>query len=202
MGYIIAPVLIWLWLQQRSSRDRDGSTFVLSNSKIYSERVTQKWWDNWWLTIANTQFDQNVYPMEKKFHHLEWFIVTEWLPTGARFLPSTVAPIVLPYEWRDELWKSGIGGNLEVWQGYSTIISLAILAFSHHLVMVDGKRDLPTEETHWLVLWNHGILWLSRNSWEFHHPNWHMSKFSFATHGHIAGLCGGERGALVGEAQG
>ena len=150
-----------------------------------------------------------------KSHHLECFIVTEWLPTGARFLPSTVAPIVLPYEWRDELWKSRIDGNLEVWQGYSTIISLAILAFSHHLVMVDGTRDLPTKETHWLVLWN--MIFIFLFSWEFHHPNWHMSKFSFAIHGHIgygknntvpkrrrgtAGLCGGERGTLVGEAQG
>jgi hypothetical protein len=22
-----------------------------------------------------------------------------------------------------------------------------------------------------LVVWNHGIFWLSRNSWECHHPN-------------------------------
>jgi len=25
--------------------------------------------------------------------------------------------------------------------------------------------------------WNHGILWLSRNSWEYHHPNWRSPSF-------------------------
>ena len=25
--------------------------------------------------------------------------------------------------------------------------------------------------------WNHGILWLSRNSWEYHHPNWRFVIF-------------------------
>ena len=29
----------------------------------------------------------------------------------------------------------------------------------------------------WLVVWNHGILWLSRNSWEFHNPNWRTPSF-------------------------
>ena len=31
---------------------------------------------------------------------------------------------------------------------------------------------------HWLVLWNYGILWLSRNSWEWNnHPNWRTPSF-------------------------
>ena len=29
----------------------------------------------------------------------------------------------------------------------------------------------------WLVVWNHGIVWLSRNSWEFYDPSWRTHIF-------------------------
>ena len=29
----------------------------------------------------------------------------------------------------------------------------------------------------WLVVWNHGILWLSKKNWEDHHPNWRSHIF-------------------------
>ena len=49
---------------------------------------------------------------------------------------------------------------------------------------------------YWLVLWNHGIFWLSRNSWKCHHPNW-LSLHHFSGQPvHVFHVCHEENGPL------
>ena len=57
----------------------------------------------------------------------------------------------------------------------------------HH--QPDGKSDWASMGWDDLVGgdWNHGIPWLSRNSWEFHHPNW-LSLHHFTTNQSIMGF--------------
>ena len=53
-------------------------------------------------------------------------------------------------------WKRSFGINIEIWGRYKGPLQL----WFNHLPLI-----------FWLVVWNHGILWLSIY-WECHHPNW------------------------------
>ena len=70
--------------------------------------------------------------------------------------------------WRQslaDLWRSlidiGVLKFQSKWNDYGNSISIHILGISI---------------SNWLVVWNHGILWLSIH-WECHHPNWRSHIF-------------------------
>ena len=75
-------------------------------------------------------------------------------------------PVASPWSWR------GCAGRIigSHWWVYLPV-----------MVIKSGSLDhLDTVYVYiyiWLVVWNHGIFWLSKKSWECHHPNWRTHFF-------------------------
>ena len=59
------------------------------------------------------------------------------------------------------------------WRNLSSrqLVYLQFGRFSITIFWCPNHSLMDSPWNHWLVLWNHGILWLSRNSWESQHPN-------------------------------